>query len=126
MPFGRERQDKNLLVKLAHYPKLIDVRNSLTCIEDAVKAIMYFARTLPPPGIYNVTNPGSVTTREIADWMGLKKQWFVDEAEFLKTVKAPRSNCTLDTSKLEALYSMRKVSDALKDCIGHWRQGQEA
>lgn len=119
MPFSHIDHPKNLLTKLCQYPKLIDYTNSLTRLEDAAKVAVWFALNKPDPGIYNCTNPGSVTTREIADMMGLTKEWFRDEAEFLKTVKAPRSHCVLDTSKLEAIYQMPTVEHALRDCIEH-------
>lgn len=126
MPFGKQEHPKNLLTKLGQYPTLVDYRNSLTSIDDAAKAIVWFARNLPTPGIYNLTNPGSVTTREIAEMMGLQKEWFPSEAAFLSTVKAPRSHCTLDTRKLEAIYPMRGVKDALAEAIAALKQRKAA
>lgn len=127
MPFGRDAHPKNLLVKLAAYPKLVDARNSLTCIEDLAKVVAFFVTQCPPFGVYNCTNPGSVTTREITKAMGFRKRsWFRSHAEFRATVVAPRSFCTLDTAKLEAVYPMRPVHEALWDCIQALNQKKAA
>ena len=63
-----------------------------------------------PFGIYNVTNPGPVTTHEVVELIkksGVSNkdfQFFNDEAEFMQTAaKTPRSNCVLDCSKLARL-----------------------
>ena len=116
MPFSTDEHPKNLLTKFRQYQTLVDGENSLSRVEDVVKVAIFFAQNLPEPGIYNLTNPGSVTNREIADLMGLKKQWVTQEA-FLKTVKAPRSFCVLDSAKLQKVCPIDDVRTALNDCI---------
>ena len=116
LPFGREEHRKNYLTKLKTYERLIDVRNSLSCVEDVARAAVFFALNRPAPGIYNVVNRGDVTTREVAMMLGLRKAWFTEE-EFKAAVVAPRSNCTLSTAKLEAVMPVRAVADALRECI---------
>ena len=112
MPFGKEEHQKNYLTKLRRYEKLIDVRNSLSCIEDVAEAAIHFALNQPTPGIYNCVNTGEVTTRKVADFLGLQKDWFTME-EFRASIKAPRSNCVLNTDKMQAVYKMRDVHEAL-------------
>ena len=81
-----------------------------------------------PFGIYNVTNPGFVTTRQVAGLMQkvLKParafQFFADDEEFYRlAAKTPRSNCVLDTSKLLAAgVAMRPVEEALLDSLKNW------
>lgn len=127
MPFSAKHHPKNLLTKLANYSTLVNYRNSLTCLDDLAEIVIWFVRKRPAPGIYNVVNKGSVTTREIADWMGLRKQWFARESDFLASVRAPRSNCTLDTAKLESVYPyLPTVEQRLKECIGQLRQQKAA
>ena len=116
LPFGREEHRKNYLTKLKTYERLIDVRNSLSCVEDVARAAVFFALNRPAPGIYNVVNRGDVTTRDVATMLGLHKTWFTEE-EFKAAVVAPRSNCTLSTAKLEAVMPVRAVADALRECI---------
>lgn len=116
IPFGLEDHPKNYLSKLRAYEKLIDVRNSLSCVEDVARVAIHFATKLPPPGIYNVCNPGSVTTREVADMLGLSKQWFTSK-EFAAAVKAPRSNCVLNVEKLQAVFPIEPIAVAMANAV---------
>ena len=65
-------------------------------------------RDASPFGTYNVINPGRVTTREVVELIrqsGVCRKefrFFDDEAEFMRVAaKTPRSNCVLDSSKLQ-------------------------
>lgn len=120
LPFGENKHKKNLLCKLIKYEKLVNYRNSITCIEDLIDVVNYFIKNRPDCGIYNVTNPGSVTTRQIADMLGLSKEWFTEE-EYKKTILAPRSNCTLNTNKLESVFSILPIENALDLTISNYR-----
>jgi len=119
IPFGKEEHDKNYLTKLKNYDKLVDVRNSISCVEDIAKIAVYFATELPETGIYNVVNSGKITTREVVEMMGLEKEWFMFYENFLETVKTPRSNCLLSNEKLLKIYPIRTVTEALYDCINN-------
>ena len=48
--------------------------------------------------------------------MGLEKEWMTHE-EFAKAVIAPRSNCVLNTKKLENVYEMRSADQAICETI---------
>ena len=120
MPFGSEKCPKNLLTKLEKYAKLIDFRNSLSHVDDVAEVALFFATNKPKPGIYNVTNGGSKTTKEIVDMMGLNKDWFTHD-QFRAATTAPRSNCVLDNTKLKTVFPIRNVDDALKDAIGNYK-----
>lgn len=121
LPFAGEPDAKNLLTKLTQYPKLLDVKNSLSDVADVARVAVHFAQHKPQPGIYNVTNPGYKNTREIADMLGLKKQWFTAE-EFRDAVKAPRSNCVLNTDKLSRVFPIADVDTALKQAVEKFRK----
>jgi len=125
MPFGSEPHSKNYLTKLATYPKLIDVRNSLSRVSDVVDVALHFAFEKPQAGIYNVCNPGAVTTSEVADKLGLTKKWFTAE-EFKASVKAPRSNCVLDTRKLQKVFPIAPLSIALDEAVAAYKEFKEA
>lgn len=116
MPFGVAHCDKNYLTKLTKYEKLIDKENSLSSVEDVAKTAVFFATHQPTPGIYNVCNPGSKTTKQIADMMGIHKEWFTDE-EFQQAVVAPRSNCVLNVDKLMSVYPLRSIDQAIRETI---------
>jgi UDP-glucose 4,6-dehydratase len=120
MPFGRFRHPKNFLTKLEKYEKLISFENSLTFVEDVGKICVHFILTRPQPGVYNVSNPGSSNAREIVDMMKLDKQWFTLE-EFKAATQAPRSNCVLNTEKLESVYSIKPIRETLEEVIGTYK-----
>ena len=121
MPFGNEPNPKNFLTKLENYEKLIDYRNSLSYTIDVARVAVHFAVNQPEPGIYNVCNPGSSTTRRIADSMGLNKSWFTED-EFKQATRAPRSNCVLNTDKLQSVFPIQTVDSALKSAIANYQK----
>ena len=112
MPFGSQPHPKNYLTKLRSYERLVDVRNSLSFIDTVAKVAVFFAQNSPLPGIYNVCERGSVTSREVVDLMGLSKEW-VSEQEFAGMVKAPRSHCVLNTDKLSRLMDIPDVHESI-------------
>ncbi len=128
IPFDHVDNPRNYLSKLLRYARLLEARNSITHLADFVPAALSFATLRPAPGIYNFTNPGAVTTREVAAMLaaaGLRRTpfvFFADEAEFLReAVRAPRSNCVLDTAKLLAAgISLPPIHDALRSALARW------
>ena len=113
LPFGNYDNSKNYLTKLKTYEKLIDFENSVSYVNDVVAVTIHFAKNLPKPGIYNVCNSGTITTRQVAEMMGLKKEWFTEE-EFKAAVKAPRSNCNMSTVKLQNIFPIQSSIEALR------------
>jgi len=81
-----------------------------------------------PFGIYNVTNPGLVTTRQVV--AAIEKIlrparrfafWENDEEFYRVAARAPRSNCVMDVSKLLAAgVKIRPVEEALEPPSKHW------
>jgi dTDP-4-dehydrorhamnose reductase len=116
MPFGPDVSDKNLLTKLQKYKKLIDYKNSVSYLPDVAKAAVHFALHRPAPGIYNAVNPVPLTTHDITKFMNLYADW-MDEAEFKSITVAPRSNCTLNTDKMQAVFKFQDSTRALTDCL---------
>lgn len=116
MPFGADMSDKNLLTKLRKYKKLVNFENSVSNVQEVAEAAVFFALERPEPGIYNVVNPGSITTYQIAEMMGIEKEWF-DHDGFMESVKAPRSNCVLNTDKMQAVFPLSDAVESLWDAI---------
>ncbi len=116
MPFGDHEHPKNLLTKLVKYNKLVNFENSLSYVNDVAKIAVKFALDRPEPGVYNVCNPGSKTTKEIADLLGLSKEWFTED-EFTANTRTPRSNCVLNNDKLSRVYSIQNIDSALAEAI---------
>jgi dTDP-4-dehydrorhamnose reductase len=130
IPFNHEPSPRNYLQKLLNYENLLEAENSVSHLEEfCQKCIECFTKEIEP-GIYNMTNPGSITTSQVTEWMikeGLtekKFNFFKTEEEFMeKAAKTPRSNCVLDTTKAEnAGIGMRPVEEAMIDSIRQMRQ----
>lgn len=117
MPFGDTDHPKNFLTKMKKYSKLISYDNSLSYMPDvaAVAVAMAISKNIPT-GIYNVCNPGFSNAKEIVGMMGINKEFFTED-EFRNAVVAERSNCILDTNKLERVFQIRTIKQALKEAI---------
>ena len=130
IPFNHEPSPRNYLQKLLNYENLLEAENSVSHLQEfCQKCIECFTNDVEP-GIYNMTNPGAITTRQVTEWMikegltGKKFKFFNSEEEFMtKAAIAPRSNCVLDTTKAEkAGIGMRPVEEAMIDSIRKMRQ----
>ena len=58
---------RNYLSKVQRYEKVYDNVNSISHRGDFVRACLDLWERRAPFGIYNVTNPGFVTTRQVVD-----------------------------------------------------------
>ncbi len=129
IPFNEVDSPRNYLTKLMRYDRLLEAENSLSQLDEFVRATWECWEKRVPFGTYNVTNPGSVTTREVVDLIlksGVCKkdfQFFSDESDFMqKAAKTPRSNCVLDSSKLLASgIVMSEVHDAIAKALKNWK-----
>jgi dTDP-4-dehydrorhamnose reductase len=126
IPFEGVPGPRNFLTKLLTYKRLLDARNSLSSLGDFVAACHSCWERRVPFGIYNVTNPGAITTREVVDYIrrssvgkGRTFDFFDDEAEFMRiAARTPRSNTVLDTTKLASVgISMPSVETALDGAL---------
>ena len=125
IPFNDERSPRNYLQKLLNYDSLLEAENSVSHLGEFVQKCVECFEKEVEPGIYNMTNSGSVTTRQVTDWMreegvtDKKFKFFEDEEQFMsKAAKTPRSNCVLDTTKSEkAGIGMRPVEEAMRETM---------
>jgi len=130
LPFSEVDGPRNYLTKLMRYTTLADFENSLSQLNEYVGAAWACWSKRVPFGIYNVTNPGAVTTREVvgliqkAGVCNKEYQYFSDEAEFMsKAATARRSNCVLDSSKLErAGIVLREAHEAVELALKNWKK----
>ena len=82
-----------------------------------------------PFGIYNVTNSGQITARQVVDLIqksGVSNknfEFFESETDFMaKAAIAPRSNCVMNSSKLtEAGIQMTPVIECVENCLRDWQ-----
>jgi dTDP-4-dehydrorhamnose reductase len=133
IPFDQFDSPRNYLTKLQKYPKVYQNVNSLSHRADFAAACLDLWQRRAPFGIYNVTNPGFVTSSQVVDM--IKKilkpdrsfEFWKNDEEFYGggAAKTPRSNCILEVSKLLAAgVRMRPVESALTDALEHWRKAQ--
>jgi UDP-glucose 4,6-dehydratase len=129
MIFNECDEPRNLLSKLQHYDRVYDNVNSISHLDEFVRACLELWERQAPFGIYNVVNPGAVTTRRIVEMIQqfLKPArcfefWENDEEFYRCQAKTPRSSCILDPAKLLSLgVRMRPVEDALEDTLERWQ-----
>ena len=128
MLFNECDEPRNLLAKLQHYERVYDNVNSITHLDEFVRACLELWERQASFGIYNVVNPGAVTTRRIVEMiqqiLNPARQfefWENDEEFYSCQAKTPRSSCILDPSKLLSLgVKMRPVEKALEDTLTRW------
>ena len=129
IPFNHEDSPRNYVSKLVRYERLLEAENSISHLNEFVTACIDCWQKRVPFGTYNVTNSGSVTTRQVTElirkYLLPEKQYefFANEAEFMQVAaKTPRSNCVMDNSKLLSTgIAMRTVEDAIIDSLQNWK-----
>jgi dTDP-4-dehydrorhamnose reductase len=129
IPFDEIDGARNYLSKVQRYAKVYDNVNSISHRGDFVRACLDLWQRRAPFGVYNVTNPGFVTTRQVVGMVekylkpARKFEFWSSDEEFYKVAaKTPRSNCVMDVSKLLAAgVKMRPVEEALEDSLKNWK-----
>lgn len=129
MPFCETPSERNIIMKLRKYDKIINMTNSLTNIEDLCGFILLMVADITEnisnlqPGIYNVVNPQEVSTQEITKIMnqygiGNPKWQTIDYEQLIKMTATGRSNCVLDDSKISNVnLKLPNTFDSLHRCI---------
>ena len=105
--------------------------NSLSHLDDFAQTCLNLWERGAPFGIYNVTNPGAVTTRQVVALIervlkpGRTFEFWKDDEEFYRHgATAPRSNCILDVSKVQSTgVRIRSVHEALEESLRRWHVG---
>lgn len=129
IPFHHIDHPRNYLTKLQTYAKIYENVNSLTQLDDFADACLALWERRAPFGVYNITNPGYVSTAHVVQLMQryLKSDrrfefWESNEVFYRDAARAPRSNCILDTGKLAAAgIRLRHVEEALADALERWQ-----
>lgn len=128
IPFDEVDNARNYLSKIQRYPKVYDNINSISHRGDFVRACLDLYERRAEFGVYNVTNPGAFSTRQVLDVLKRKLkvkrefEFWADDAEFYAVAaKTPRSNCIMDVSKLLAAgIQMRPALEALDAALDEW------
>jgi UDP-glucose 4,6-dehydratase len=130
IPFDEFDNHRNYLSKIQRYAKVYNNFNSLSHRADYAKACLDCWFQKVPFGTYNVTNPGFVSTEEVLEMIQsiLKPErefefWQSDAEFYTAGAVAPRSNCIMDSSKLnDAGICMRSVGHALVEALTKWNR----
>ena len=124
MPIDSAPGPRNLITKLAAYPQVIDVENSVTVVDDLMTVLAELVERRAT-GVFHVVNPGTMRHRDL---LALYKE-FVDPDHQVTLVTPEqllaqgaiakaRSNCILSSQRLEAIgIHMRPIDVALRDCM---------
>jgi dTDP-4-dehydrorhamnose reductase len=128
IPFNEIDNPRNYLTKLMRYERLLEAENSISQLDEFVAATFACWQQRVPFGTYNVTNPGAITTSEVASLIRAsgvcekKFQFFTDEDEFMaKAARTPRSNCVMDSSKLTGVgITLTEVHEAVETALRNW------
>lgn len=126
MPVSDDLHSRNFVTKIIGYDRVVDVPNSNTILHDLLPASIILAEH-GETGVYNFTNPGAISHNEVLtlfkDIVRPELNWknFTLE-EQAKVIKAGRSNCALDTTKLvtkmkEYKYEIPEIHEAYEKCF---------
>ncbi len=124
MPIDRLPGTRNLIDKLSRYPKVIDVENSVTIVDDLISTCHQLMEKRGT-GIFHVVNPGTMKHREL---LALYKELvdpnhtceWISNDDLVNTGLAVkgRSNCILQSPRLGELgIHMRPIEVALRDTM---------
>jgi dTDP-4-dehydrorhamnose reductase len=129
MPIDWVPSARNLIDKLSKYPKIIDVENSASVVEDMID-VFYQLLSKKAAGIFHVTNPGTIKHREI---IALYKElvdpnhaneWITnDDLVDIGLAVKKRSNNFLHSENLEKIgIKMRPIKEAIRDTMVKYAQ----
>jgi dTDP-4-dehydrorhamnose reductase len=129
IPFNNINSARNYISKMMRYDRLLLATNSLSQLDEFADACVASWTQRVPFGTYNLTNPGSVTTRDVVRLIqkhGLSNrdfQFFESDDQFMKlAAKTPRSNCVLNSTKaIAAGLPLSPIDEALEKAMKNWQ-----
>jgi len=109
IPFDEFDNPRNYLSKIQRYARVYENVNSISHRGEFVRGCLALWERRAPFGIYNVTNPGFVTTREVVELIekilkpNRKFEFWKDDAEFYR-LAAKNSALQLRAGHFEAAF----------------------
>lgn len=124
MPVSDDLHPRSFLTKITRYEKVVDIPNSHSMLHDLLPAVIILSRN-NETGVFNFTNPGAISHNEV---LSMFKSMICPSFEWknfslseqAQILKAERSNCCLDTTKLE--QKLREYGMDLPDIHTSYRQ----
>jgi 3,5-epimerase/4-reductase len=121
MPISSDSNTRNFITKITKYEHICSIKNSMTVLDDMLPLCISMMKN-KESGIYNFTNPGSISHneilelyRDIIDPTFTWKNFDIEEQD--KILKSKRSNNYLDTRKLEAKYNVISIRDSVINAL---------
>ena len=130
IPFDHNDNPRNYITKLIRYQRLLEAENSISNLHEFCAATFACWERRVPFGTYNVTNRGSIFTHEVVDLIiktGVCRKeyiFFKSDEEFMQlAAKTPRSNCVMDTYKLDSVgIPLTEVHEAVEQALRNWKK----
>jgi len=121
MPIDSDLGPRNFVTKISTYKKVINIQNSMTIVEDMLKATQILMEK-KKTGIYNLVNPETISHKEIlrlyTDLINPNHKYEeITLDELHSFTKAKRSNCVLDTKKLESEIKLPSIKTQVKKIL---------
>ena len=129
MPITDEIHPRNFITKITTYKKICSIHNSMSVLPELLP-IMIDMCEKGTTGTINLTNPGLISHNEILEMykeiVDTDFTWEnFDIEEQRKILESERSNNFLDTSKLESLYNVKNIKDAVRDVLYSMRDKEK-
>jgi len=127
MPITGEKNGRNFITKIATYPKVCSVPNSMSVLPELLPYVLEMMKQ-QTTGTINLTNPGLISHNEILEMykeiVNPSFEWKNFSMEEQRAIlAADRSNNYLDTSKLEALFpDIDNINVAVRKCLIQYKQ----
>lgn len=123
MPISCDGNPRCFVTKIASYERVVDIPNSMSVLHTLLPLIPRMIG-LRVTGRLNFVNPGAISHNQILDmYRAYLDPTFTyenfSEADQAKILKAGRSNNTLDTGRIEALFpgELLPIHDAVEDAF---------
>jgi dTDP-4-dehydrorhamnose reductase len=128
--FNEQVHPRNFLWRIQHSTQICNSVNSLSHVEDFVRACLGLWEVQAPFGTYNIANPGAITTQRVAQLIErilkphrrfeLHRE---DDLDYLARLQPPCSHNVLASAKLlAARVKIRPAEEALEEALHHWQR----
>jgi dTDP-4-dehydrorhamnose reductase len=133
IPMDPMPSTKNSITKIASYPKVIDVKNSVTVVEDLLDVLKQLIDKRAE-GVFHVVNPEPLAYRDLMKWYeeivdpDHTNEWITEE-EMVSgglTAKKRSTNVLQNTRLPEIGIHMRPTEEAMKDVLRQYAENLKA
>jgi len=127
MPITAEKNPRNFITKIANYPKICSVSNSMSVLPELLPVVIDMM-TQRITGTVNLTNKGVISHNEILEMykeiIDPTFTWENFSQDEQRTIlAADRSNNFLETVRLEQIYpELSHIKDAVHACLIRYKE----